>query len=146
MTTQPRYTSKQYRDYLAGDSGLPIAGTVARYVIPFPPSVNGAYRLIPVKSGGVRRVKGKKHAEWEVTAQACVSIQRQRQPKIAGRYKIAFTFARPKDGHRHDLGNLEKAPHDVLVRMGIVLDDSLAEEITLRWGDVNGCQIQLEAI
>lgn len=52
---------------------------------------------------------------------------------VKGRYRITIS-AYPPDKRQRDLGNLEKVVSDFLQTISVIEDDSLAREITLRWG------------
>ena len=75
-------------------------------------------------------------------------IQRAAQAKIplGSPYRLSLVLQRQTDFRRHDLDNLIKPVSDLLVSMTIIEDDSKAEEIHLRWGDVQGCEITLETV
>ena len=55
------------------------------------------------------------------------------QAAIIGEVKAEYIFRRP-DKRRRDLGNLEKAVSDTLVKYGVIEDDSLIVDLRLRWG------------
>ena len=56
--------------------------------------------------------------------------------------KALYEFGRP-DKRRRDVANYEKAVSDILVTAGVIEDDSLIEEITLRWADVEGVEVTI---
>jgi len=110
------------------------------YALPFPPSTNGLF--VTVRN---RRVVAPVYERWRDIAAVQIMIQRMDQSpnSVAGKYRMTLTFS-AKHRAGSDLGNLEKAVSDVLVTMRVVEDDSLAESIVLRWGDVAGCAVELE--
>jgi crossover junction endodeoxyribonuclease RusA len=62
---------------------------------------------------------------------------------LDGHVTVVYTFARP-DKRKRDLGNLEKAVSDILVKMGVIQDDSFIQKITLQWGKAPmGCRVEL---
>ena len=113
--------------------------------LPRPLSQNGLY--YNHRGGG--RAASQAHRVWRMEAMQEISAQRALFPvkAILGPYRITIVVSRvPRSGKRADLGNLEKCVSDVLVKMGIVRDDSDAEEIILRWGTVAGCEVTLESV
>ncbi len=68
----------------------------------------------------------------------------QRAPLIKGRVKVAIIAERP--AARRDLDNITKPTLDLLVEAEVIEDDSLIEEILLRWSDsITGVQIAVGA-
>lgn len=114
--------------------------------LPRPLSSNGLY--YNHRGGG--RAASLSHRNWRMEAMQEISAQRVNwtEKSIAGPYAITITVRRlpTKGKNRGDLGNLEKCVSDVLVKMCVVHDDSDAEDIHLRWGDVPGCEVVLQAI
>ena len=55
------------------------------------------------------------------------------QGSLSGPYKLLMRVCPPAQKRRRDLDNLIKAVSDALVKGGLVGDDSLAQEITMRW-------------
>jgi crossover junction endodeoxyribonuclease RusA len=109
-----------------------------KLTLPFPPSVNGLYAT---NFKTKRRFKSKKYVEWGHAA--IWDITRLGMTK--GKVKVLYEFGRP-DKRRRDVANYEKAVSDILVAGGLIEDDSMIEEITLRWADVEGVEITIEAI
>lgn len=95
-------------------------------VLPFPPSVNSAYRNVP----GRGRVKTKVYRDW--FTEATIMAKLQARGNIEGHYAFHMMASRP-DRRVRDLGNLEKVTHDLCVSLGLVEDDSLCERILLEW-------------
>lgn len=120
------------------------------YRLPLPVSVNNLYRNRdaprpnghPIAIPG--RLKTKAHKAWWKEAAQMVAIQRLegRQPNLTGKYVIRVTLQRC----RADLSNLLKCVEDLLVDMGVVVDDSLCERIEMEWGDVKGAEVTIEAV
>lgn len=111
-----------------------------RFVLPYPPSVNTAFRN---KAGG-GRVRTKGYNAWRREAQA--EILRQRPPKVRGCYRLTIEATRP-DNRKRDIDNLIKPVSDILVLGGIIEDDSLCLEVTARWlsGARRGVFINVES-
>jgi Holliday junction resolvase RusA-like endonuclease len=103
--------------------------------LPIPPSANN---LFPTGKNG-KRFKSKEYAAWQEAAGWELKAQWSARPRhvqpIAGKFTIACDFGRFADKRRRDLGNREKGVMDLLVTHGVIADDSLAEEMTLRWCD-----------
>lgn len=102
---------------------------VSRFQLPFPPSLNGLF------DGGhktKRRFKSDEyqawiiHAGWKLAAQK--SIIRAHKGKVRATYQLT-----PPDNHRRDLDNFSKALGDFLVLHQVIADDSLIEELHLKW-------------
>lgn len=96
--------------------------------LPFPPSLNGAYRNV----AGRGRVKTSQYINW--LQHAAIEVRRQARGRIDGSYAFHMQARRP-DRRARDLGNIEKCAHDLCVRMGLVEDDSLCRRILLEWTD-----------
>ncbi len=90
---------------------------------------------------GISRTK--EYKAWRKNAGKEIMIQRIRGVK--GPYKLTIQAVRPDKRHR-DLGNLLEATEDLLTMMRIVEDDSLSEDIHLKWIKVGtGVVIRVEA-
>lgn len=96
--------------------------------LPFPPSLNGAYRNV----AGRGRVKTSQYINW--LQHAALEVRRQARGRIEGSYAFHMKATRP-DRRPRDLGNLEKVVSDLCVTMGLVDDDSLCRRILLEWSD-----------
>ena len=102
----------------------------------FPPSVNG---MFVTDWRTKRRCRSKKYKAW---ADFNIWVAHAEGEKVGGRVKVLYEFGRP-DKRRRDVANYEKAVSDLLVSAGIIEDDSLIEEMTLRWADVEGVEITI---
>lgn len=104
-----------------------------------PPSANALTRNVPGKG----RAKTKEYCAW--IDDAGWTAKSQRAGRIHGRYGLSIKVQRQKK--RRDLGNVEKAVSDLLTRLQIIDDDSLAEWITLRWSDrISGVEVNVMAL
>lgn len=93
--------------------------------LPLPPSANRLWRS---NRGRVHR--SPEYLAWlEAAGWLLLS---QKPGGVSGNYKISINAVRP-DKRRRDLGNLEKPISDLLVKHGVVDDDSLCEMICARW-------------
>lgn len=97
--------------------------------LPMPPSANGLFGNKAV--GG--RFKTRAYLDW--ISEAGWLLQKQRPGRIAGPYEMEVAIPRSKGRRVADLGNREKALSDLLVRHGVVDDDSRAQKITMTWTD-----------
>lgn len=102
--------------------------------LPFPPSVNGLY------AGKERRYKSPAYKTWQSKAVQCLTDA----PMVDGPVSVVYTFTRP-DKRKRDLGNLEKAVSDILVKMSVIEDDSFIADMRLKWGETDkGCRVEIE--
>lgn len=97
--------------------------------LPIPPSANN---LFPTGKHGKRFISPEYDA-WQT--QAGYELNQQRSPRHAGKVEVSYEYGRFQDNRRRDIGNLEKAPTDLLVKHGIIEDDCLIQRITLAWSD-----------
>ena len=102
-------------------------------------SVTLALPLPPSASAEGRRHKSETHAGW--LSEARWRLQAQRPGRVLGPYRMLVEVARRKDRRRVDIGIYEKTLSDLLVAHHIVQDDSLAQEITLRWAAIEGVRV-----
>ncbi|MGI9297070.1 MAG: RusA family crossover junction endodeoxyribonuclease [Gammaproteobacteria bacterium] len=93
--------------------------------IPYPPSTN---TLFTNRHGG--RAKTKRYAEW--SKRAGWEIKTQKPPKIEGPFSLDIIVDRP-DKRKRDISNLIKAIEDTLQDVGVIEDDCLCQELTIRW-------------
>lgn len=113
-------------------------------LLPYPPSVNAMFANR--KGGG--RVKTAAYKAWIAEAGWMVLSQEHRNHRHAGRVRLTLLVRRPEGNRRRDIGNLEKAVADLLVRQGILADDSLIEQSDIRWvyEGVDGAKVIIEDI
>lgn len=97
--------------------------------LPWPPSLNGAFG----NSSKGRRATPRYRA-WATEA---VLVMRAQGPRrIIGPFNVEMTFRRP-DRRARDLDNLCKPVLDAIVKAGVIEDDHLSREITLRWSPLS---------
>lgn len=106
------------------------------FTIPTPPSTNNLFATVR----GGRRVKSKAYSVWLV--EAGWEIKRQRVPSVAGPVSVMLTIGRPNRA-KVDIDNFCKGPLDLLVKQAVLADDSQVQEITARWGAVEGCCVEI---
>lgn len=104
--------------------------------IHFPPSVNSLFANV----AGRGRVRTKRYKEWAAAAGWDLNGKGQ----IPGPFIIDIILSRKKRRKNADLDNHgTKAILDLLVTHGVIEDDSLAERITIEWGDCTGFYVEL---
>lgn len=101
----------------------------SEFHLPMPPSVNGLFANNR-RTGG--RFKTKKYKAWITEAGWMLQSQAHRHHRHTGKVISTLLVRRP-DNRRRDIGNLEKAAADLLVRHGIILDDSQIERSSVQW-------------
>lgn len=106
--------------------------------LPYPPVLNHLYANVPGKG----RVKSERYRQWANAAGW--ELQAQRPTPVAGPVNVSILLGRP-DRRRRDLDGTSKAPLDLLVRHGVIEDDSLVQSLTLAWAKVSGCVVTVEA-
>ena len=119
-----------------------VAPMVALF-LPYPPTANNLF-----VNGRKGRFRSPGYEAWQ--AEVHLRIRRQRPDPIIGAYRADFVFNRP-DNRRRDLGNLEKAVMDAIVKAQVVLDDSLCVDLRLRWSSMpprrpGSCLVLLEGV
>ena len=110
-------------------------------LLPFPPTVNNLF-VNSRRTGG--RFPSKSYTAWQ--AEAALALAQQNYPAMKGPVSIVFTFGRP-DRRRRDVFNYVKAPEDLLVKHGVIEDDSLVEHGVVQWSEhVIGVRIEIESV
>ena len=109
-----------------------------RLELPTPPSLNNLFRN---DGDGGRKPTGR-YAEWRRIAAThlWLGYKRTEQP-----VNITITV---EDKGRRDLDNCAKAVLDFCVAHRIILNDDrkIVREITMRWGDIDGCIVEINPI
>lgn len=106
---------------------------------PFPPSTNNLF--INVSKG---RIPSARYADWR--QEAGWSLQAQRPKPIKGPVVLRYQFQEGQDRRKRDIGNLEKAPTDLLVEHGVIEsdDNTIVRAISLSWSKhVNGARVEI---
>lgn len=99
----------------------------ASITLPWPPAVNNLYMNV-----GKRRIRTKRYDAW--ITEAFIRVLQQSPKRVRGPFRIKLTYDQP-DRRRRDLDGLAKAPLDLLVKTGVIDDDSLAQSLSLAWSD-----------
>lgn len=97
-----------------------------RLSLPFPPTVNN---LFANNAKGHGRHKTGTYTAWEF--RASLNVKDRHRLGISS-YALAIALRRP-DKRARDLGNYEKAISDLLVKHGVIADDSGCERLTMQW-------------
>lgn len=114
-------------------------------LLPYPPSVNNIFATNKVTG---RRFKTTDYKKWITEAGWMIQSQPHRTHRHTGRVSFTLLIRKPEDNRRRDKNNLVKAVEDVLVRQGIIADDSLIEASLVRWvyEGVTGAKVIIEDI
>lgn len=138
MTFAARVAEALEREDARGPAVLSVTFTLSQ----LPPSANNLYAN--KRRGG--RFKTVAYKDWIDVAGKEIRLQ-QRVPMVRGKVRLAYLVGRPPGNRRHDLGNIEKATTDALVRFGVIEDDSLVEGFDrFEWSDtLTGIQVQVRS-
>lgn len=102
-----------------------------------PPSVNNLF----VNVRGKGRVRSDRYKTW-LNAAGWDVLQARVKP-VHGKVRVTVQARRPS--RRADLDNINKAPLDLLVKHGVLIDDSQIESLTTEWSDtIPGCRVVIE--
>ena len=103
--------------------------------LPLPPPLSACFKNA-AKRG---RVTTKRYDAWQQIAllRAREQMRDLRWPPYFVNVQVDYQFGRP-DKRIRDLGNLEKATSDLLVKLGVLRDDSQIVDLRMRWADVDG--------
>ena len=106
--------------------------------LPLPPPLSACF----TNNARAGRVKTKRYKAWikEATFALHEELRRDRfwRKTITVDVCASYQFGKP-DKRKQDVANREKAVSDLLVRAGILADDSQIVDLRLRWADVDGC-------
>lgn len=95
--------------------------------LPMPPSTNGLWVNVP----GRGRVRSRIYKKW--ATEAGWELQLQRPKKIKGNYSLTILLSKLRRGS--DVANREKALSDLLQTHGIIENDSLLQDLHMKWDD-----------
>lgn len=107
--------------------------------LPAPISSNAIWRNVVI-GGKPRTLKSKAYLQWISDAGAMLNAQRPGM--IEGHYALTVTVTNKS---RIDLDNTIKAVNDLLQSQGVVTNDRLCEEISVRRGNVSGMSVLVVA-
>lgn len=99
-----------------------------RLKLPFPPSLNNCF--VNAKGGG--RIPSQRYKAW--TTEALWSLKAQHAMKMAGDLSIHIGIVAP-DKRSRDCDNLAKPVLDLLVKAGVIADDSNrhVRSVSIEW-------------
>lgn len=109
--------------------------------LPFPPSTNNLFKNI---SKG--RARSDRYNAW--LKEGWAMIVQQRPARVAGPFRLTLVATRP-DRRARDLDNLAKPCLDLLVKAGVIRDDSDASSILLMWAPeppMTGATVRLTVV
>lgn len=103
--------------------------------MPSPPSVNNLFK----NAGRKGRVPTPAYEDWK--RHAGWQVKSQQPEKVHGPVMVTIVHGR----RRADLDNLNKAPLDLLVSLGLLDDDGprIVQELRCSFGDVDGCRVTI---
>ena len=120
--------------------------------LPLPPPLSACFKNAQRQkriNGKLRkwsgRVKTARYIDW--IAEAVLAVTAQCGPLVAranftSEVHVDYQFGKP-DRRRQDAFNREKAVSDLLVRVGILADDSLISDGRCRWAKVEGVVVTI---
>lgn len=108
-------------------------------IIPSPVSVNAIWR------GRGRHVsRSQRYMAW-LTEAGIALAQQKPLPRYDDKVAVVISVGRTK--RKADIDNRGKAVLDLLVKHGVLADDSLVDDLRLRWADdVTGCRVEIEPL
>ena len=108
--------------------------------LPLPPPLSALTKNVD----RVGRPKTKRYNAW--ISLAFFRAREQRPYPRFGKANVTadYQFGRP-DNRVRDLGNLEKATSDLLVRLNVIEDDSQIVDLRMRWANVDGAIVTVRA-
>jgi crossover junction endodeoxyribonuclease RusA len=111
-----------------------------RIELPFPVPLSACFTNAP----GRGRVPTARYKAWQ--EEALWMIKAQRPVPMTGQVSIFIRLVAPDKRHR-DAGNCDKACVDILVKAGLIKDDSnrYVRRLTYEWGeDGPGCVVLIQ--
>lgn len=94
--------------------------------LPIPPTANNLF-VNNRRTGG--RFTSPEYKAWQEEAKLDLEFWKQYGP-MKGRLKAVYTYVF-KDDRKRDIGNFEKAISDILVKGGVIKDDSQIDHLEL---------------
>lgn len=107
--------------------------------LPAPPSANALFSNVPGKG----RVKTAAYRSWLNVAGW--DVVQQRQSPIKGEVALDILCEKRK-GRRPDLGNMDKAIEDLLVKHALIEDDRFVVDVRLRFAPVTGVVVTVTGV
>lgn len=115
---------------------------MTRVELPFPPTLSACFTNVK----GRGRVPTPAYKAWQRAA--IIEIVRQRAKPIHGLVSVYVRLVAPDRRHR-DAGNMDKAVCDILVKAGVIEDDSnrYLRRVTYEWCDDGPpCVVAIQSI
>jgi crossover junction endodeoxyribonuclease RusA len=101
-----------------------------RVELPFPVPLSACFTNAPGKG----RVPTPRYKAWQ--EEAFWTVKQQRPGKATGEVSVYVRLVAPDKRHR-DAGNVDKAVCDILVKTGVIVDDSnrYVKRLTYEWAE-----------
>lgn len=115
-------------DNTAGRDSLPRFDPF-HFTLPWPPSLNHAWRSARDREGRIFVRTSDELRRWRAEAKLALLQQRVPRRSIDCPVSLDLKFTPPHDHRSHDLDNLLKPILDLMVRMDVLLDDRIVDEI-----------------
>lgn len=115
---------------------------MTRVELPFPVPLSACFTNAP----GRGRVPTARYKAWQ--EEALWMLLSQRPKPVEGRVSVFIRLVAPDKRHR-DAGNCDKAVGDILVKAGIIKDDSnrYVRRLTYEWAeDGPACVVLIQAV
>lgn len=97
-----------------------------RFELPMPPSTNKLFATV-----GKKRIKTRNYRLWIEEAGWLINAQRTEAGAIGEPVNVSLRA--PRQNKRHDIDNTIKPSLDLLVRMNVLVDDSIVQRVTAEW-------------
>lgn len=113
---------------------------MTRIELPFPVPLSACFTNAPGKG----RAPTPRYKAWQT--EALWMMKAQRAQPVDGRVSIFIRLVAPDKRHR-DAGNCDKAVGDILVKAGVIKDDSnrYVRRLTYEWADEGpGCVVLIQ--
>lgn len=98
---------------------------ITTVTLPWPPALNNLYLNV-----GKRRIRTPRYDAW--LAEALAAVREQRAKPVFGSFAASIAVRAP-DRRRRDLDGYFKATLDLLVKAGVIEDDSKANSLAIWW-------------
>lgn len=107
--------------------------------LPFPPSTNRLWRR-GKRPGSI--YLDPKYKAWRNEADLkIIQARREGLCRVAGRFTASIVLDKRRRRGKVDCDNRIKAVLDALQRMLVIDDDSMADKVTVEWGEATGVKV-----
>lgn len=118
--------------------------------LPYPPSANRlwrAHRAGHLKGGKPLFYRDGKYVSWLKECDHLCMANKWRKQAIKGRFRASIVLNETRRLGHVDADNKIKPILDFCERAGLVENDSMANGVSVEWGEVDtgGCRVTLEA-